>query len=221
MKPDILAVFDLDGTLTANGPLEKTFGKYLLQEGHLHFTPILLSAAYVLIMLPFDHVSAIKRNKIYLRGMTECCFKVAVEEFTTLYKNLLADNTRFLFESHKRLNHTTILITGSLDLLVTRLFNQLQLPVDQIYATALSVKDEKLTGMIQGCHYYGETKAKLVEEIAARSGADLSGSFCYADSFSDIPMMELFGNPVAVNPDKKLAAVAKKRFWKILDSNLE
>ena len=37
----------------------------------------------------------------------------------------------------------------------------------------------------------------------------------YADSASDLPMLEAVGFPVAVNPEAKLAAIARRRGWHV------
>ena len=37
----------------------------------------------------------------------------------------------------------------------------------------------------------------------------------YADSASDLPMLEAVGHPVAVNPEVKLAAIARRRGWHV------
>ncbi len=39
----------------------------------------------------------------------------------------------------------------------------------------------------------------------------------YADSTSDLPMLEAVGFPVAVNPETKLAAIARRRGWLVED----
>jgi phosphoserine phosphatase len=44
---------------------------------------------------------------------------------------------------------------------------------------------------------------------------DLEQSVAYADSASDLPMLEAAGHPVAVNPETKLAAIARKRGWHV------
>ena len=44
---------------------------------------------------------------------------------------------------------------------------------------------------------------------------DLSSSFAYADSLSDLPMLELVGTPVAVNPDPRLSQIAGQRGWRV------
>jgi hypothetical protein len=55
-----------------------------------------------------------------------------------------------------------------------------------------------------------------MEELAARQNYDLSLCYSYSDSISDLPMMELVGHPVAVNPDGELASRARKRGWPIV-----
>ncbi|MGB9880172.1 MAG: HAD family hydrolase, partial [Anaerolineae bacterium] len=35
------------------------------------------------------------------------------------------------------------------------------------------------------------------------------------DSHSDLPLLELVGHPVAVNPDPRLKRVAQKRGWPV------
>jgi hypothetical protein len=48
---------------------------------------------------------------------------------------------------------------------------------------------------------------------AAAEGLSLKESVAYADSASDLPMLEAVGFPVAVNPETRLAALARKRGW--------
>ena len=43
----------------------------------------------------------------------------------------------------------------------------------------------------------------------------LEEAVAYADSASDLPMLEAVGYPVAVNPETKLAAIARKRGWHV------
>ena len=50
-------------------------------------------------------------------------------------------------------------------------------------------------------------------DYAAANGLDLAQSVAYADSASDLPMLEAVGFPVAVNPETRLASLARKRGW--------
>lgn len=217
MKSEILAVFDLDGTLTTGVSLDRDFGRFLFGEGKLSFTQMLFFGAYFIAKIPFDPVAAVKRNKYHLRGMPERSLKELAETFILRYhRGLLIDHAFTLLDSHRRAGHTNVLLTGALDLVVSQLIKKLDLPIDRYFATELYEENGELSGRIRGAHYYGDTKARLVMELASLTGADLSKSFCYADSFSDVPMLQLFGNPVAVNPDRKLAVVARERSWRIV-----
>jgi len=62
---------------------------------------------------------------------------------------------------------------------------------------------------------YGPYKAEAIGNAARRDGIDLGGSYAYSDSATDIPMLEAVGHPVAVNPDRKLARLARRREWEI------
>lgn len=72
------------------------------------------------------------------------------------------------------------------------------------------------TGRLDGPFVYGEGKVTAMEEFAARHGIDLAGSYAYSDSLSDLPMLRAVGNPVAVNPDPPLAAIAHEEGWQVL-----
>ena len=55
----------------------------------------------------------------------------------------------------------------------------------------------------------------MLASFARKRGLDLSRSYAYADSISDLPMLEAVGNPVVVNPDGRLGKAAKERGWVI------
>ena len=61
----------------------------------------------------------------------------------------------------------------------------------------------------------GEARASIMADFARDNGIDLEQSVAYADSASDLAMLEAAGHPVAVNPETKLAAIARKRGWHV------
>jgi len=71
------------------------------------------------------------------------------------------------------------------------------------------VVDGVYTGRVTGLFAYHTGKASAIRELADREGIDLQGSYAYSDSVSDLPMLEAVGHPVAVNPDRALAAIAR------------
>jgi HAD superfamily hydrolase (TIGR01490 family) len=63
---------------------------------------------------------------------------------------------------------------------------------------------------------YGPQKAEAVRELATARGIDLDASYAYSDSVTDLPMLELVGHPVAVNPDRPLLRIARERDWEVV-----
>jgi HAD superfamily hydrolase (TIGR01490 family) len=78
------------------------------------------------------------------------------------------------------------------------------------------VHDGVYTGRPDGVFTYREGKAEAIREVAHERGIDLSESFAYSDSESDLPMMRAVGHPVAVNPDTALERVAREEGWQIM-----
>ena len=78
------------------------------------------------------------------------------------------------------------------------------------------VVDGVYTGKPAGLFIYGAGKARAIEELAAAEGIDLAQSYAYSDSESDLPMLRAVGHPVAVNPDARLARIARHEGWQIL-----
>jgi fatty acyl-CoA reductase len=110
---------------------------------------------------------------------------------------------------HRDLGHRTILITGALDVLVepfTPLF-------DEVVAAKLEVVDGRCTGALLEAPCTGEARALAIREYCDAEGLLLDQCVAYADSASDLPMLEVVGHPVAVNAEPKLAAIARKRGW--------
>jgi HAD superfamily hydrolase (TIGR01490 family) len=86
----------------------------------------------------------------------------------------------------------------------------------RVIATRAEIEDGKYTGNLE-FYNAGENKALAIRQVAEREGIDLSGSFAYSDSISDLPMLEAVGNPVAVNPDRELRRIAAERGWQVRD----
>lgn len=73
------------------------------------------------------------------------------------------------------------------------------------------------TGRLVGEMLHGPAKGEAVLALAAREGLDLTRCSAYSDSYNDLTMLSLVGDPCAVNPDAKLRAHAKAQGWRIRD----
>jgi phosphoserine phosphatase len=62
----------------------------------------------------------------------------------------------------------------------------------------------------------GEAKAAWCAEYAEATRISLGASWGYADSHYDLPFLAALGHPVAVNPNRRLLAVARSRQWPVI-----
>lgn len=118
-----------------------------------------------------------------------------------------------IIDDHRRAGRKVVVVSASPEEIVRPLCRYLG--IEDVIATRSEVDDEgRYTGQIE--HYaYGSGKAEAILEMALAEGVDLEASYSYSDSATDIPMMEIVGHPVAVNPDTELRAIAEERGWEI------
>ena len=112
---------------------------------------------------------------------------------------------------HRALGHRTVLITGALNFAVAGL----RPLFDEIIAAEMSVRPDG-TLLRRDDHRAADRRGAGADHGRLRApprGCGLEESVAYADSTSDLPMLEAVGFPVAVNPETRLAAIARKRGW--------
>ncbi|ANH37262.1 phosphoserine phosphatase [Nocardioides dokdonensis FR1436] len=83
--------------------------------------------------------------------------------------------------------------------------------------TVAEHEDGVYTGRLVGDMLHGPAKAEAVQALATREGLDLQACSAYSDSFNDLPMLTLVGDPCAINPDGKLRAHARQQGWRVRD----
>ena len=111
---------------------------------------------------------------------------------------------------HRALGHRTLLITGALDVAIKPI---MPLFDDVICAEMTVGPDGTYTGELTDVPPTGEARAQALIDYCERHGLDPAESIAYADSTSDLPLLEAAGFPVAVNPEARLSALARKRGW--------
>jgi phosphoserine phosphatase len=78
--------------------------------------------------------------------------------------------------------------------------------------------DGIFTGRSRGTLNMREGKVERLHEWMAASGRALREfrSVAYSDSINDLPLLEAVDEPVCVDPDSRLAAIAQERGWRVL-----
>jgi len=213
------AFFDLDRTLISGSSLY-TFGQVAWRKGMVS-TGQLLRDVRSAIAFRFsgstDDSAAGVRDRVLeaIRG-------VSVEELTALGNEIiprLVDDVRreaqgFL-ELHREAGRDTYMVTASPIEIVRHLAAELEMT--GAIATVAEIVDGRYTGELSEPFCYGPGKALAISKLAAERGYDLPLCYGYSDSVSDLPMLELVGHPVAVNPDRELERIARARSWPIVE----
>ena len=212
-----LAAFDLENTLIASNVVESyswLATRDLDAMDRLKFTLSMLKDAPSLLALDRKDRGDFLRSfyRRYDHAPADLVASDAWEYLTDLVitKSFPAGIRRV--REHRALGHKTILITGALEFLV----EPLRPLFDEIVAAKMSVRsDGTLTGELDVGPPTGEQRALILQDYADAHGLLLEESVAYADSASDLPMLEAVGHPVAVNPETKLATIARKRGWHV------
>jgi fatty acyl-CoA reductase len=113
--------------------------------------------------------------------------------------------------AHRALGHRTLLITGALDFII----EPIRPLFDDIVCAVMGVEGGRLTGQLTTLPPIGEARALLLADYADEYSLSLEESVAYADSASDLAMLEAVGFPVAVNPESRLSAIARRRGWHV------
>ena len=218
LSPDRhIAAFDLENTLIASNVVESyawLATRDLDRRERVRFTLDMFRQAPSLLLLDKKDRGDFLRS--FYRRYDEADAKLLSEDAWGYLTDLVITKSfpagiRRVRE-HRALGHKTILITGALDFLV----EPLRPLFDEIVAAKMSIRsDGTFTGELDIGPPTGEQRALILQDYASSLGLSLEESVAYADSASDLPMLEAVGHPVAVNPEAKLATIARKRGWHV------
>ena len=215
----VIAAFDMDGTLLSSNVIETYLWMRLPElDARQRWTEVGAMAR----RLPKLIAAERKDRGAFLRTIYRRYEGADLEELNRLVDESLAEHVLERLSAaavrrireHKAAGHTTILITGA----VRPLTRPLEPLFDKIVAAELAVNDHgRCTGFLDGPPLVGESRAAWIKHYARTEGIDLQASYAYADSHSDLPMLQVVGNPVAVSPDVPLFRAARASRWQIVD----
>lgn len=214
------AFFDVDGTLVRGQlfiPMIKPLFKWgYLKPGHLAKS-VYRTVSYRMGLIKQKDIDRMWEETLeFVKGKRKTDVeRVLADAFRAGGVRALRPAARFLVGEHRRQGHRVYLATSQTEEASKPLAEHLGL--DGIVATRMETTGAGVyTGRFVDGYSYGERKAKHVEEFCAANGIDLSASWFYTDAAVDRPLMERVGHPVAVNPDRELAVVARARGWRVL-----
>ncbi|HET6793700.1 MAG TPA: HAD-IB family hydrolase [Acidimicrobiales bacterium] len=212
------AFFDLDKTVIARASMV-AFGAPLYREG-LISRRVLLRALYG--QLVYLHLGASEQKLARMREsvltLTKGWHQDRIREIVRETLEEVVEPISYAealeeIEEHQRQGRRVYLVSASPEEIVEPLAEYLG--VHGAIASRPRVdEDNRYTGEM-AFYAYGPFKAEAMQELAEAEGIDLAGSWAYSDSYTDAPMLEVVGHPVAVNPDRVLAKLARERDWEV------
>lgn len=217
-RNDVLAVFDLEGTV-----LESNLVKQYL---------MLWAGSVPRSRWPHDLFDFLLKGRSYLKAerrdrgefirtfmrrykgfkVAEIQSLVAGSVGKALMRRAYPDALRRVAE-HRAAGHRTILVTGTIDLMV----EPFRPYFDEVVAGRMHERDGVLTGYLADPPLVDEARGAWIRRYAAKHGYDLAGSYGYGDSHADLVWLQLLGHPTAVNPDLTLYRHAQEKRWNVLD----
>jgi alcohol-forming fatty acyl-CoA reductase len=225
----VAAFFDLDSTILAAPSLEWRFVGYLLERNQLKTANAGAWLAYFAKTILLSPREALAANKRYLAGLRESLardFSLTSRETENLAaKQVFFPEALARIAWHQAQDHRVCIVSGTLAVLARELLPALPTPID-VVATELETASGYLadthdiapvfTGSLNGPHMTGLAKARAVWRYADSHAIDVTRSFAYGDRNADVPMLDAVGHPVAVNPSKRLARIARENNWDVV-----
>jgi HAD superfamily hydrolase (TIGR01490 family) len=223
------AFFDVDGTLTRvrvwKGMLEYFQERRLRRGTHLLYM-LLHYPTYVLRKLGLMSEAAFRRPWAadmawYFRDETpEGCQDIWNWITDQYLPGNWRDDVREILESHLAAGEAVVLVSSGPLPLIQHIAHHLG--TDHAVGTDLETRDGRYTGRSLKPICIDTYKASMAQDYLQKNSfnIDLTGSHSYADSTSDLPILEMVGHPVAVYPDIDLLKIAKMRKWKILPAQV-
>jgi HAD superfamily hydrolase (TIGR01490 family) len=219
--PTSAAFFDLDNTVL-KGAAIFYFARGLYRRSFFP-TRALFDAVWKQAYFRFaggenpDHVAEARASALaFIRGRR-------VEELEALGEEIFEEamapriwpGTRALAQRHLDRGQRVWLVTAA-PIEIARIIAT-RLGLTGALGTVAEHVDGVYSGRLVGDLLHGPAKVEAIRALADLEGLDLDRCSAYSDSFNDVPMLSLVGNPCAVNPDPRLREYARAQGWRIRD----
>jgi HAD superfamily hydrolase (TIGR01490 family) len=210
-----IAFFDLDKTLTGSisgrALARKAFSRGLLKGSNL------VSALYYALMYRLklaDPVIVTEKMARWVKGVPEnvfikLCGDVYTEDTLPAIFKEAYDEVRM----HRQNNALTVILSSSVAPVCKAVATHMG--IDDILCSELEIKEGLLTGKPEGRLCYGEEKLVRLRDYCEKKNVPLSTAWYYGDALIDLPPLSIVGNPVCINPGKKLRKIAAEKRWRI------
>jgi HAD superfamily hydrolase (TIGR01490 family) len=212
------AFFDLDRTLISRSSslqLAPSFHRRGLLRRRDRTKALLAQLIFVRYGAGTSRVGQTAESAMaFLRGVpVDTMREIVTDAVDSAFRPHVYRDALELVARHRERGERSFVVSAALQEIVDALVAELGL--DGGLGSTAEVEDGRYTGRLVR-RLDGTAKAQAIAELAAAEGIDLEESTAYSDSASDVPFLEAVGHSVAVNPDRRLRAIAAERGWQVL-----
>jgi len=211
----MIHIFDVDHTV-----VRKTSAEYFLQmalkEKLIRFSQVShLLFDWLKYKLSFPDADFIENTVKKLAGLkksdldriSDACFEKRIKP------NIYTGAAQIINDALKK-GEKVIFATSSFDFIIKPM--ERYFGIEGSLACCMEYCEGITTGNLVGYSFFGQKKKTAAKDWMEKNGINPQDTAFYSDSYTDIPLLEYCGNPVAVNPDSTLTRKAKKLGWKII-----
>ena len=212
-----LAIFDLDNTLIA-GDSDYLWGTFLVEKGIVDGEAYQLTNEHFYEQYRNGSLDIAEFLRFALKPLadndTEKLYRWREDFIEEKIKPILLPAAYRLIDKHRSAGALPVVITATNRFVtepITKLYG-----IDLLIATTPELSGGRYTGNFEGIPCFQEGKVKRLNEWMANNGHNLDGSWFYSDSHNDLPLLSQVANPVAVDPDETLYAIATEKSWPVI-----
>ena len=213
--PGTLAAFDLDGTLISGYSASVVY-RDRLRRFDISVAELLRTTGAA-VETRFRGADVGNLMRIGVQSLAGRMEDEMQEWGQRLFRQEIArmifSEVRGLLAAHRHAGHRVVMATSATPYQALSVAADLDIDAEDVLCTRPAVLDGMLTGKLESPPLWGPAKAEALREYAEKHGADLGDSFAYSNGAEDVPMLKSVGHPVALNPDRKLAATARQNGW--------
>ena len=204
-KDKNVALIDLDGTLTKD-QTQRLFIKHLKQNKYLNKKDLLLIYAWFFLYKIGVVSNPKKALDFILKKFIKKDISVIENEVNNFYdktsNNNLYPQSLDLCYRLKGEGYYTILTSAAVHPIVKKFANKLNF--DDYISTKLEIKENMLTGKIDGEEHHGIKKVHAISNYFLNNKINPRKIIAVSDHHSDIPLLKYANYAISVNPNKKL-----------------
>lgn len=218
-SPEVIgrtAVFDLDRTLLAGSSmvaLARAMARHGMLSGQQLVAGLAMDQVFRRRGASDEHTDRLRTAALrQVAGADVATLGRLLDEVGRALSSQVLPGARMLVRRHQAAGDFVVILSASPQELVEAI--ALHLGAQRAVGTRAGIDGTRYTGELDGPFCYGPGKVLRLEQDLGPGSLDVATA--YADSVSDLPVLEACHEPVAVNPDRALHRIARARRWPIV-----